>query len=145
MRQIEVSTSVYARIWALRKGGEEDENAILERVLLSSPQAEATDYPLPPTRKEEVQEMHIANLTKATWAHDLVSVLRTMGGKARLEQIYNAVEKLRRTHGRSVPRTLEATVRRTLENHSSHSENYLGGVDLFCMPEGKGAGVWGLR
>lgn len=89
--------------------------------------------------------MHIANLAKATWAHDLVSVLQAMGGKARLERIYDAVEKLRRTNGRSVPRTLEATVRRTLENHSSHSDNYLGGVDLFCMPEGKGAGVWALR
>jgi hypothetical protein len=89
--------------------------------------------------------MHIASITKATWAHDLVSVLKVMGGKARLERIYEAVEKLRRANGRSVPRTLEATVRRTLENHSSHSDNYLGGVDLFCMPEGKGAGVWALR
>jgi hypothetical protein len=87
----------------------------------------------------------MASITKATWAHDLVTVLKEMGGTARLEHIYEAVEKLRRANSRSVPRTLEATVRRTLENHSSHSDNYLGGVDLFCMPKGKGAGVWGLR
>jgi uncharacterized membrane-anchored protein YjiN (DUF445 family) len=144
MRQIEVSTGVYARIWALREAGEESENAILERVLFSS----VSDTPVAASRnnrEQEVKEMHLASITKATWAHDLVSVLKAMGGKARLEQIYDQVEKLRRANGRSVPRTLEATVRRTLENHSSNSDNYLGGVDLFCMPEGKGAGVWALR
>lgn len=145
MRQIEISTDVYARIWALREAGEEDENAILQRVLFSCRPGQPTDSPAPASRQKEATEMHIASIPKATWAHDLVSVLKVMGGKARLERIYDAVEKLRRANGRSVPRTLEATVRRTLENHSSHSDNYLGGVDLFCMPEGKGAGVWALR
>lgn len=144
MRQIEVSTGVYARIWALRQAGEEDENSILERVLVASRIA-AANVPEPSARQEEAREVHVMSIAKATWAHDLVSVLQAMGGKARLERIYDAVEKLRRANGRSVPRTLEATVRRTLENHSSHSDNYLGGIDLFCMPEGKGAGVWALR
>lgn len=145
MRHIEIDTGVYARIWALREAGEEDENAILQRVLFSGPPGQPAHSAAPVSRQEEAVEMHIASIAKATWAHDLVSVLKAMGGKARLERIYDAVEKLRRANGRSVPRTLEATVRRTLENHSSHSDNYLGGVDLFCMPEGKGAGVWALR
>jgi len=34
MKSILVSTSVFARIWALRESGEENENDILERVLL---------------------------------------------------------------------------------------------------------------
>jgi hypothetical protein len=144
MRQIEVSTDVYARIWALREPGEETESAILARVLFSAASHGAGSH-LTSERHEEATEVHLMSATKATWAHDLVSVLRSMGGKARLERIYDAVEKHRRAHARSVPRTLEATVRRTLENHSSHSQNYLGGVDLFCMPEGKGAGVWALR
>jgi hypothetical protein len=129
----------------LRRTGEESENAILERVLFSDALLAAPASAPPVARQKEAEEMHLAGTTKATWAHDLVSVLKALGGKARLERIYDEVEKLRRVHGRSVPRTLEATVRRTLENHSSHSDNYLGGVDLFCMPEGKGAGVWGLR
>jgi hypothetical protein len=145
MRQIEISTDVYARIWALREAGEDDENAILQRLLFDRSLGAATEAAPPAARLEEAKEMHIASYAKATWAHDLVSVLQAMGGKARLERIYDAVEKLRRANGRSVPRTLEATVRRTLENHSSHSDNYLGGVDLFCMPDGKGAGVWALR
>ena len=145
MRQIEVTTDVYARIWALRQPGEENENAILERILLSASPVASPVVPTSETREQEVKQMHLASGSKATWAHDLVSVLKALGGKARLDQIYDHVEKLRRANGRSVPRTLEATVRRTLENHSSHSDNYLGGVDLFCMPEGKGAGVWALR
>lgn len=84
-------------------------------------------------------------MIKHTWATDLAEVLRNLGGVARLHQIYDAVEKLRRAENRSLPRSLEATVRRTLENHSSHSDNYLGGADLFVMPEGKGAGIWGLK
>ena len=145
MRQIEISTDVYARIWALREAGEEDENSILQRVLFKPILGESSGSPTAFSRHTEASDMHVASIAKATWAHDLVSVLKAMGGKARLERIYDAVEKLRRANGRSVPRTLEATVRRTLENHSSHSDNYLGGVDLFCMPEGKGAGVWALR
>jgi hypothetical protein len=62
-----------------------------------------------------------------------------------LSRIYEAVEQVRRENHRSVPRTLEATIRRTLEDHSSESNNYKGRDDLFFMPEGKGSGVWALR
>lgn len=80
-----------------------------------------------------------------TWRADLQEALRQLGGKAPLYRIYDTVESIRKAAGRSVPRTLEATVRRTLEDHSSDSDNYRGGPDVFCMPEGRGAGVWALR
>ena len=39
MRSIDISTEVFAKIWALRLQGEEDENAILMRLLgLKKPQ-----------------------------------------------------------------------------------------------------------
>lgn len=79
-----------------------------------------------------------------TWRDDVRNALRSLGGRASLSRIYKEVEVARSATGRSIPRSLEATVRRTLEDHSSDSENYRG-QDLFCMPEGKGAGVWGLR
>ena len=79
-----------------------------------------------------------------TWRDDVRSALQRLGGKASLSQIYKETEVIRTAAGRSIPPSLEATVRRTLEDHSSDSENYRG-QDLFCMPEGKGAGVWGLR
>src|SRR3989338_7614904 len=58
--------------------------------------------------------------------------------------IYREVECIRREAGRSIPKTLEAVIRRTLEDHSSDSANYRG-VDLFGLPEGHGKGIWALR
>lgn len=81
---------------------------------------------------------------EGTWRDDVRSALQRLGGRASLCQIYKEVEAVRSAAGRSTPRSLEATVRRTLEDHSSDSENYRG-QDLFCMPEGRGAGVWALR
>lgn len=151
MRTIDVSTEVFARIWALRADGEESEDVILSRVLQrgssqAAPVASLTPGPnaMPATPKA-FYDRGPRTWTQPTWATDLAEVLIGLGGRARLPQIYEAVEKLRRKEGRSVPPQLGATVRRTLENHSSDSHNYRGGADLFCMPEGKGAGVWALR
>jgi hypothetical protein len=80
-----------------------------------------------------------------TWVDLLVLVLTELGGRSRLSAIYETAIRYRLSEGASVPRTLDAVIRRTLENHSSDSHNYLGGPDLFCMPEGKGQGVWALR
>ncbi len=81
-----------------------------------------------------------------TWRGDVQEALGQLGGTASLHKIYDQVETLRKDAGRSVPRTLDAVVRRTLEDHSSDSANYKDGrPDLFLMPEGPGAGVWALR
>ena len=47
-RQISVSTDVYAAIWAARGAGENDENAILTRILKCKP-AEPSTAPSPPS------------------------------------------------------------------------------------------------
>jgi hypothetical protein len=80
-----------------------------------------------------------------TWRDDVRAALERLGGKAHLGKIYDQVHMIRRTAGRSIPPSLEAVVRRTLEDHSSDSEAYRGVLDLFWMAEGKGAGVWALR
>lgn len=146
MRTIEISTEVFARIWALRADREESEDAILKRVLAAVSESK---QPAAPAKDAEATKPFYdrgpRTWSQPTWATDLAEVLLARGGKARLQQIYDDVEKLRRAAGRSLPKSIEATVRRTLENHSSDSHNYTGGADLFCMPEGKGAGVWALR
>lgn len=81
---------------------------------------------------------------RKTWADDLVVALENIGGEGYLHSIYKEVERIRRTAGRSVPPSFEATVRRTLEDHSSDSDNFRG-RDLFQMKLGKGAGFWALR
>ena len=143
MRNIDVSTDIYAMIWQLRMPGEESENAILDRILgnaLAATRDSRAAAPHSPSVEEEYPMIR-----RHTWASDLVRSLKVLGGTAPLPRIYDTLERLRRLEGRSLPRTLQATARRTLASHSSDSPHYLGGLDLFCMPEGKGAGVWGLR
>lgn len=103
-------------------------------------------------RKVETQPVAVPDLASTrdegdemTWRDDVRSALERLGGKATLHAIYAQVRALRNSAGRSVPMSLEAVIRRTLEDHSSSSMNYRGGLDLFQMPEGKGAGVWALR
>lgn len=92
----------------------------------------------------EASSKYHAVLGGGTWRDDVRTALQRLGGRASLSRIYKEVERIRSAAKRTIPPTLEATVRRTLEDHSSDSENYRG-QDIFCMPEGKGAGVWGLR
>src|SRR5207237_2610422 len=95
--------------------------------------------------KDQGGEKHGRRGKKPTWCDDVVAALRSIGGKGSLDRIYRDVEPIRRASGRSVPNYLQATVRQTLESHSSDSKNYKGGSDLFYAPEGIGAGVWALR
>jgi hypothetical protein len=82
---------------------------------------------------------------EVTWRDDVREALRRLGGRAALSRIYVEVGEIRRSTGRSVPRSLEAVIRRTLEEHSTDSDSYKGGPNLFYMPAGKGAGLWALR
>ena len=156
-RTIEISTDVYARIWALRHDGEESESDILWRVLGDPGANSGSDLvAVNPTIRTERSMLPVQNpatytdrgpktWSQPTWATDIADVLKQAGGRLRLNQLYNRVEKFRQAANRTVPRSLEATIRRTLENHSSDSKNYTGGADIFFMPEGKGAGFWALR
>ncbi len=87
----------------------------------------------PDTREERIR-----------WCDDVKAALTQLGGRAPLNAIYKEVRKIRRANGRSVPTSLEETIRRTLEDYSSDSKNYRA-EDWFEMAEGKGNGVWALR
>lgn len=80
-----------------------------------------------------------------SWCGDVLTALTRLGGRARLSRLYDEVRTIRIQAGRSAPRSYEAIIRRTLEAHSSDSDNFRGHYDLFTMPEGKGAGLWSIR
>jgi hypothetical protein len=98
-------------------------------------------------RKDPLIEREAATVAEndGTWRDDVREGVRRLGGRAGLQNIYREVEAIRRAAGRSIPRTLEAVVRRTLEENCQDTESYKGNYDLFIMPDGKGAGVWALR
>lgn len=78
---------------------------------------------------------------KIRWVDDVFEAIQRLGGTATLHSIYREVENIRRNAGRSVPKTLDATIRRTLEDHSSDSANYRG-TDFFANIR---RGEWAIR
>jgi len=88
----------------------------------------------------------VPEVSSGTWRDDITAAFESIdaGHGAPLQKIYDTVRKIRRAAGRSVPESLEATVRRTLEDNCAESDKFRG-IDVFYMPKGKGAGVWGLR
>jgi hypothetical protein len=163
MRQIEVETDVFALIWSLRKPGEDDENQIIKRVLHEYT-AQDKDQPRLAVHAEsgshsraqkevkhskfhlqggkaEAAQIEALELGKVRWVDDIRVALSALGGKATLQKIYKAVEERRQAAGRSTPSTIEAVIRRTIEDHSSDSANFKA-EDLFCKI---GRGEWALR
>lgn len=78
----------------------------------------------------------------ATWLNDVTTGLDNLGGVARLSDIYAEVRKIRASPH---PKSIDATIRGTIERNSSDSAAYTGKTDLFFSVKGLGAGIWGLR
>lgn len=159
LRSIEISTEAFALIWAARKPPEESENEILLRILRNRGNEIMSGVrPILPVGHDllevkasigESQENNAIKpeekmFGKVRWVDDVRAALVALGGKASLHAIYKEVERVRRAAGRTIPKTLDAVIRRTLEDHSSDSANFRG-ADLFCLPEGHGKGIWALR
>lgn len=77
-----------------------------------------------------------------TWKDCVINALKNLNGVAAWKDIvrYIVDNKLRE----NIPQSVEATVRGTLERHSSDSSAFAG-EDLFYSVFGIGKGVWGLR
>lgn len=74
----------------------------------------------------------------ATWLEDVVQALKNLGGQAHRKQIF---EEIKRIRNQPLPRRLEQTIQRVIQDHSSDSAGFRG-TDLFRK---MGNGVWALR
>ena len=73
------------------------------------------------------------------WLGDVVLAIEELGGEARLRDIYQRIQILRR----NLPDNLEETVQATIYANSSDAKAYVSGnPDVFRHIE---RGVWGLR
>ena len=78
-----------------------------------------------------------------TWFGDVKLALKNLGGSAHLKDIYGEVFRIR---DGNVNNTYTRTIQRELEENSSDSKAFKkGNQDTFCMVQGKGMGVWGLK
>jgi len=79
--------------------------------------------------------------SRKPWLVVIVDAITRLGGEAHYEDLYREIKS---RHASQLTKEWEATVRRTIETHSSDSDNFTG-KDVFYSVEGKGRGVWGLR
>ena len=166
MRQISVSTDVFARIWSIRRPNEETESDVLARVLRSYSESAdggervVQNIALNTSPQEMVPiitqpEGGVAMISPskayghlvshAAWWEVVFAALQKLGGEAQLHYLYREVEGLCKSIGKRLPRKLDATVRGTLEDNCAESGRYKHVRDVFCMPQGKGRGVWGVK
>lgn len=80
----------------------------------------------------------IASL-KQSWKDELVSAFMAFDGKATLGEIYAHIET---NTTRELSDSWQATIRNIIQTHSSDTDSYKGGDDLFERLE---TGYWGLR
>lgn len=73
----------------------------------------------------------------ATWVEDVFQALKNLGGQASLNDLYTEVRRIRTD---SIPKSLNAIVRRTLEDNSPDSKNFKG-KDHFRNID---RGIWAL-
>lgn len=73
------------------------------------------------------------------WLDEIVSAFEDLGGAVKLSDVYSYIES---NTSRTLPHSWRSTIRRTIYNHSSDVNAYLGKKDLF---ERVGSGEWRLR
>ncbi|HPH11754.1 MAG TPA: hypothetical protein PKW59_12915 [Thermotogota bacterium] len=82
-------------------------------------------------------------MTQPTWLQEITDTLNSLGGQAFLEDLYKQIQArgIMKCQGE-----WKATVRNTIETHSSSSTFYNGkNPDLFASVDGLGSGHWMLR
>lgn len=87
-------------------------------------------------------ETALGDSTMGEWVDDIVAALTNLNGMASLKDIYQEVRQVRPSSQHI--ESLNATVRGTIERHSSDSAKY-NNKDLFFSVKGFRSGVWGLR
>jgi len=75
------------------------------------------------------------------WIDDICTALENLGGIAHRTALLAEIKRIRPGPH---PQTIEMTVQRTIQNHSSDSTGFRG-ADLLYTVNGIGSGVWGLR
>ena len=76
------------------------------------------------------------------WIDDVITALLLLGGEGSLPDLYRSVASIRDV---SLKINWKASVRRTIEQHSSDSDAFTGQADLFYSARGIGNGRWGFR
>jgi hypothetical protein len=145
IRTIELHVDTFAELWKQRRPEENSEDQIIRRLLNMM---EETYEPSDAIRAASEASLGIGSSDlppSKQWKPLLVWTLQKLGGRASLADIYRVSREGRRALGYRTTPNHDASARECLESHCLESEKYRQRENLFCMPEGKGAGIWALR
>lgn len=78
------------------------------------------------------------------WIDEVIDVILLLGGQGHYKDIYAMIEN-RQVMNLKVNKNWDATVRKTIELHSSDSKAFNGKEDIFYSVNGLLKGVWGIR
>jgi hypothetical protein len=77
----------------------------------------------------------------ATWLEDIISAIENLGGITAYDDLYSEIKRIRSP----LPGSWKQIIQRTIQDHSSDSDRYKDGEDIFYSVDGIGGGVWGVR
>ncbi|PAE07329.1 restriction endonuclease [Terribacillus saccharophilus] len=77
-----------------------------------------------------------------SWKYEIIESLRSLGGEATLEEIY---EEVKARGNKETTKSYQNTIRGIIYSKSSDSQHFQGNEDLFYTVDGKGKGRWGLK
>lgn len=80
-------------------------------------------------------------MVKESWLDSIKKAFENLNGEAKYSELYPEVEKVRLKQNLPLTKEWKASVRRTIEDHSSDSDNFRA-EDVFKK---LGHGYWGLR
>lgn len=95
--------------------------------------------------KQNNSESNPTNVDR-TYVDDIIDALKQLRGTAHRKRVIDEVLRIRRERGASVPEKFEETVQGAFESRCIESRNFQGRKEdaLFCWPNGKHEGTWGL-
>ncbi len=109
------------------------------------------------SERDDVREKGFTALAKRVLAfpsvnrhiwHDILEALVEYSTyRAPRMRIIDRVEEIRKERGEPIPTNFEQTVQRCFQDYCAEAANFHMGseLNLFCFPEGKGSGIWGLN
>ena len=80
-------------------------------------------------------------MAQEKWIESIIQAFENLGGEAEYNDLYDEIKRIRLSKGINLTKAWTASVRRTIEDHSSDSDNFKSD-DIFKK---LGYGHWGLR
>ncbi len=85
------------------------------------------------------------NMDKPTYLNEIITILKKLGGKASLSEIYNAIQDRDLLPSIRTNPTWKNTVRSEIQRHCKETKSYIeGNEELFYSVNGLNNGIWGL-